>query len=237
MNLLTPKSVIHLKQGNAIMVEDYLYIHSLSYPITVLGPGKRIALWFEGCSLNCPGCMAASMKTRHQHNRMTVNEIFRKIEQAAEGLDGITISGGEPFEQADALYEMVKLIRSETHLDIMVYSGYTIEELSEYSESSRQILGLIDILIDGRFEEWNSNKKMWRGSDNQRMHLLSERAQKYKCFENARYGVKRTLSFELDKSNELKIIGIPERGFIRQFEDALLTKGMSIAGRNTNGND
>ena len=217
------------------MGEDYLYIHSISCPITVLGPGKRIVLWLEGCSLNCTGCMAASMKIRHQRNQMPVYKIIESFKQPTEGLDGITISGGEPFEQADPLCEMVKLIKSETHLDIMMYSGYTIKELNEYSESARQILSLIDILVDGRFEEGLSNKKMWRGSDNQKLHLLSERAQKYRYVENARYDTKRPLSFELDKNNELKIIGIPERGFIRLFEETLLTKGMSIVGRNTNG--
>ncbi len=214
----------------------YLYIHSTSHPITVLGPGKRIALWLEGCSLKCTGCMAISMKIRHQHSRMPLQDILKRIKQTAEGLDGITISGGEPFEQADSLYELIKLIKSETHLDIMAYSGYTIKELNEHSESARKIISLIDILVDGRFEERLSNNKIWRGSDNQKLHLLSERAQKYRYIENTKYDAKRPLSFELDKDNELKIIGIPVRGFMRHFEEALLTKGMSIVGRKTNGN-
>jgi hypothetical protein len=118
----------------------------------------------------------------------------------------------------------------------MVYSGHTLDQLKEDNETVRQVLNLIDILIDGRFEEGVSNKKIWRGSDNQRLYLLSEQAQKFRCFENAHYEGTRPLSFELNENNELKVIGIPGRGFMKKFEEKLLTKGMLIKRRNINGN-
>jgi hypothetical protein len=77
---------------------------------------------------------------------------------------------------------------------------------------------MIDILIDGRFEEGNSNKKLWRGSDNQRFHILSERAKKYACFAEEEYKGKRELHFEISEGNSFKVVGIPNRGFMRDLE-------------------
>ncbi len=196
----------------------YLYINSISYPVTNLGPGKRIVLWVEGCSLKCKGCMAVSMQERRESSKKSVREIFSTIKKASQGLDGITISGGEPFEQAESLYELTQLIRKETNLDIMVYSGYTIEELKEHGETANKLLSAIDILIDGRFEEAATNRKLWRGSDNQRFHILSERSQKYSHYADAEYSSKRELYIEMTDDLAFKIIGIPERGFLKDLD-------------------
>lgn len=209
------------------MNNPYLYINSISYPVTNLGPGKRIALWVEGCSLKCKNCMAVSIQERRESSKRSVEEVFSVIKGASEGLDGITISGGEPFEQAESLYELVRVIRKEMHLDIMIYSGYTIEELKERGEIANNLLGHIDILIDGRFEEENTNRKLWRGSDNQRFHILSERAKRYiQCAEAEYYG-KRELHFEIN-DNSLKIIGIPERRFLEDLEKRCQRLGLIL---------
>ncbi|GFP40682.1 4Fe-4S single cluster domain-containing protein, partial [Candidatus Hakubella thermalkaliphila] len=128
-------------------MEESIYIDSISYPVTNLGPGKRVVLWVQGCTLKCNGCMAISMQERHEDAKKTVEDIFYAIRKASLGLDGITISGGEPFEQAEALLRLVRLIKEHTSLDIMVYSGYTIEDLNEQGESASKLLSLIDILI------------------------------------------------------------------------------------------
>lgn len=198
------------------MKEQYLYINGFSYPVTNLGPGKRIVLWVEGCSLKCKGCMAISMQEKKESHKKTVRKIFLTIKEASQELDGITISGGEPFEQAESLYELVQLIRKETHLDIMVYSGYTIEELKGQGNSANKLLRLIDILIDGRFEERNTNRKLWRGSDNQKFYILSEKAKIYQQYVDAEYNERRELHLEI-ADGSFKIIGIPERGFLKDL--------------------
>lgn len=209
------------------MKNHYLYINSISYPVTNLGPGKRIVLWVEGCSLKCKGCMAVFMQEKRESSKKTVSEIFSVIKEASQGLDGITISGGEPFEQAESLYKLVQLIRRETHLDIMIYSGYTIEELRKHTETTNKLLGMIDILVDGRFEEANTNKKLWRGSDNQRFHILSEKAKKYGQYVEAEYNEERELHFEI-QDNSFKIIGIPERGFFEELEKRCKELGLIL---------
>jgi len=172
--------------------------------------------------------MAVSMQNRRQSSLVSVDEVVDRIKYAAQQLDGLTISGGEPFEQADALYALLLRVKTETQLDIMVYSGYTLDELRAQGMSARRILETVDILIDGRFKEHESNRKLWRGSDNQRFLVLSKRAQKYSRFAEAEYEARRQLTFEVGENNTLKIIGIPERGFHESLERAFKAKGLSI---------
>jgi anaerobic ribonucleoside-triphosphate reductase activating protein len=146
-----------------------------------------------------------------------IGEVFSNVLQMAPGHDGITISGGEPFEQAAALAELARLILSHTHLDIMVYSGYTIDEIRTAGAEREDFLTHIDILMDGRFEMRTANRKLWRGSDNQRMHLLTPRASKYARFVNAEYDGSRKLHIGAADDGSVKVIGIPERGFRSRF--------------------
>ena len=192
----------------------FIYIDSISFPVTNLGPGKRIALWVRGCSLKCVGCMAKSMQKRSETDRVHIAQSFKTIKELSPNADGITISGGEPFEQPEGLYELIKLIKNNTLLDIMVYSGYTLEELKKQGHIVNKILNMIDILVDGRFDEGNTNKKLWRGSDNQKFHILSERAKKYARYADKEYSGKRELHIEMAKDNSFKIIGIPDREFV-----------------------
>ena len=96
------------------------------------------------------------------------------------GLDGLSISGGEPTLQAAPLTELIRNLRARpelAELEVLSYSGFTIEELSERGADVAAYLAQLDILVDGRFVQSEANELAWRGSDNQRVHLLSRRAQ------------------------------------------------------------
>jgi hypothetical protein len=112
----------------------------------------------------------------------------------------------------------------------MIYSGYTIEELREKGGTAKKILDMIDILVDGRFEVNNTNRKIWRGSDNQRLHIMSERAKKYSAYAEKEYGGRRELFLEEGKDYSLRIIGIPERGFMNLFKRRCEAKGINVTG-------
>jgi anaerobic ribonucleoside-triphosphate reductase activating protein len=206
----------------------HLYINSISYPVTNLGPGKRVVLWVEGCSLKCKGCMALSMQYQRRNSIKHVHDIFLIIKQIAQHIGGITISGGEPFEQVDSLYELLRMIRQETNLDIMVYSGFTLEELRLKGNKINRLLRLIDILVDGRFEENNTNRKIWRGSDNQRVLFLNKNSRKFRHYANIEYDLERPLFYEVSEKNQLRIIGIPERGFLKNLENKFQEKGLHL---------
>ena len=89
-------------------------------------------------------------------------------------IEGITISGGEPFDQPKELYEITKLIREETKLSQIVYSGYTINEIQKQG-GMNIVLSNIDVLIDGRYNAEKLSKDYTIGSTNQSHHFFSNR--------------------------------------------------------------
>jgi len=94
----------------------------------VNGPGERFVLWVQGCSIHCAGCWNRDTWSHAPRVQMTVDEVLREID-AADGIDGVTITGGEPFEQAEALLPLVEAIRARG-LSVMMFTGREPGELS-----------------------------------------------------------------------------------------------------------
>ncbi|MBR0399799.1 MAG: anaerobic ribonucleoside-triphosphate reductase activating protein [Mogibacterium sp.] len=133
------------------------------------GPGFRYVLFVQGCPHRCHGCHNPESWDRDGGMEMTVGEVFAEIMENTH-LRGVTFSGGEPFEQVSALLELGKMIKS-AGLSLMSYSGYTLEELeARHDDATDELLGLLDILVDGRFIEAQRNLTLiYRGSENQRV--------------------------------------------------------------------
>lgn len=154
---------------------DRLDLSRMHFPVTTLGPGKRIGIWFQGCSLQCPGCVSVDTWKKGK-GRTNLQTVFRQIENWAPAADGVTISGGEPFEQKEALRLLLQYLK-EKHpaLTILVYSGYSFEKLGQALEKMK---GLIDVLISEPFvlsaASSTLSSRPWMGSANQRMHFLNE---------------------------------------------------------------
>jgi anaerobic ribonucleoside-triphosphate reductase activating protein len=209
--------------------EAYLYVGRISYPVTTLGPGRRIGLWLEGCSIGCPGCISPELLVRREESRSPVSRVLERIVSLSAGHEGLTVSGGEPFDQAVALGVLLAGVRGATGLDILVYTGYTIEALRAGPPPYRELLDRVDVLIDGPFRRELANRRLWRGSDNQRMHLLTPRAGAYGPFQDAVYGDERELQFELTEGGGLLVIGIPERGFERELPRIARRFGVTVS--------
>ena len=149
-------------------------IARILYPVEVLGPGKRIGLWFCGCDRACKGCSNPELWHRKPELELTVAEIMSLVERisATHPIDGFTITGGEPMDQADELAVLIQQLRKISS-DILVYSGYTIEKLrSMHKASIDDVLNSIAILIDSPYIEELNNNSLLRGSSNQRIHIL-----------------------------------------------------------------
>ena len=133
------------------------------------GPGFRYVLFVQGCPHRCPGCHNPESHDPDAGFDMTTGEVMKEI-KANPHLRGVTFSGGEPFEQVSALLELAEMIRSEG-LSLMSYSGYTYEELTERKDpETDRLLGMLDILVDGRYVEKLRNLTLvYRGSENQRV--------------------------------------------------------------------
>lgn len=139
------------------------------WPVQVLGPGRRYGIWFQGCTRCCPGCMARSFqpKKSSQSKEISAPELFADIE--ASGAKAVTISGGEPFEQATELKAILALLNSNGMADIILYSGFNGEYLLERFP---WISSLVSCLIDGPFEKSDPSEASWKGSSNQRAWIF-----------------------------------------------------------------
>lgn len=134
------------------------------------GPGLRYVIFTQGCPHYCPGCHNPES---HSFTDGYLVEEEKVIEEILKNplLDGVTLSGGEPFMQASELARVAKAVK-EKALSVIVYSGYTFEELISLSKERKgysELLSFTDVLIDGRFEiDKKSMDLRFRGSRNQR---------------------------------------------------------------------
>lgn len=146
-------------------------ISRVHFPITALGPGRRIGIWFQGCSIRCDGCMSRDTWAKARR-KITVCEIIDRVQPWLEEADGITISGGEPFEQPEALMELLEGLRIAADTNIIAYSGFTLEQLMERHSS---VLEPIDLLISEPFDSRKAVSAPLLGSANQRATCLTKR--------------------------------------------------------------
>lgn len=146
-----------------------LHISGIIPESIVDGPGIRYVIFVQGCPHKCPGCHNAQTHDFAGGTSMQGEEILTEICKMPY-INGVTFSGGEPFCQAAALYELaVELKRIDKHL--MIYSGYTWEELLALPDPYvKKLLSVCDLLVDGRYIEEKRNILLrFRGSSNQRI--------------------------------------------------------------------
>ena len=141
------------------------------------GPGRRFAIWFQGCPLRCVECCNPEMLPFSGGSPMSVASVVEEIFSAREQFDieGITLIGGEPFAHAAGAAALAREVRA-AGLTVMVFSGYTIEALREQrDEHVAALLRETDLLVDGRFEkDQPDSERRWIGSANQRIHFLTD---------------------------------------------------------------
>ena len=187
---------------------DLLRVHAILRKTTSLGPGERFALWLQGCEKSCPGCMSPSSRDLLGGTVKSVDEIAEMV-LAEKGIEGITISGGEPFLQYRALHRLLTLIREKSELGVIIYTGYYLDELLKMRlpEVDDILNDLSDIVIDGPYIPELNDGKSLRGSSNQTVNLTSPR---YKEVAGALYGrADRKCEIRLN-GKEAFLVGIPD---------------------------
>ncbi len=137
------------------------------------GPGPRAVLWLQGCHLRCPGCINPETHDPGKGQRRSARHIFQEI-AALKNIEGITISGGEPLEQIAALNMLLKCIRKETGLSILVFSGLTLTEITRLP-LGKALLSMIDILVSGRYQQDRPANEPLKASQNQQVYFLTDR--------------------------------------------------------------
>lgn len=133
------------------------------------GNGLRYTIFVQGCPHHCKGCHNPQTHSFDGGKEVSISDLFDTITSNTL-LDGVTFSGGEPFAQAKPLVELADLVKRNTNLNIVTYTGYTFEEIITSNNSDWiALLNSTDILIDGEFiEDLKSYELRFRGSSNQR---------------------------------------------------------------------
>ena len=204
--------------------EINVHISRTHFPITTLGPGQRIGIWFQGCSIRCRGCVSADTWGT-ERGLTTVSELLDFIAPWSSKADGFTISGGEPFDQATALLELLRSLRRNDHQDVLIYSGHPIERIAE---TVRAADGLIDALVTDPYDQTVPQTLALRGSDNQRLHLLSELGQtRYARYQKKVVDTERALDLMFDEDGTVWIAGIPRPRDMLRLRAILASKGHS----------
>lgn len=206
------------REGKVRAMTDILRLHNVVYHTKVLGPGVRAAVWFQGCHRRCKGCMSESSRPMDGGRLVRISRLCDAI-VACQDIEGITVSGGEPFLQPEALYALLSNIRKRSNLGVIIYTGFTLDRLKALEDPwiGGVLNGLADLLIDGEYVEALNDGKSLRGSSNQQLHFLTERY----LPQRALYEADTRNAEVMLKENQVFFVGIPSRNTWEQWQEAV----------------
>ncbi|MDR1917122.1 MAG: radical SAM protein [Synergistaceae bacterium] len=190
----------------------------------VLGPFVRSALWVQGCCFSCEGCMAREMHAGE--GRVVSAAALASSLLFIEGVEGVTVSGGEPFLQGEALSALLLEIKSRRDYGVIVYTGFVYEDLAERArgdDAIRSLLTLTDLLIDGPYVLELDDGYPYRGSSNQRFIPLSDRyAEIFDEYYNSCRGRKIEINFSRGGTT---LVGVPSKSGLDSWRRVRNTRG------------
>jgi len=185
-------------------MNDILNVAEMVESSSIYGPGQRFVIWLQGCSRRCPGCWNVAMLPDTPRHLMKVDELLTEVVHT-DGIEGITLLGGEPLNQSGPLEELVRNVK-ENGFTVMLYTGYEKDEIKE--TASLNIINLSDIIVYGRYlEDERSEDLRWRGSLNQEIF-----------FNNIDYKIKYSQGLEenqteihISEEGEIVLVGYPDK--------------------------
>tara|TARA_B110000305_G_C19423991_1_gene632503 strand:+ start:488 stop:1081 length:594 start_codon:yes stop_codon:yes gene_type:complete len=150
--------------------ETVMWIGHRSEHSAIYGPGLRYVIWTQGCTLACEGCWNKQFWPKGG-TPVTITDLVKEIRQV-KGIEGITILGGEPLQQANATLELIQSVKAVGQT-VFMYTGY---EPEEFDETMQACFDSSDIVVTGRYIESQRNVNLrWRGSTNQMVHCPTGR--------------------------------------------------------------
>lgn len=208
--------------------DDVVQLGALQSRSVVAGPGERAVVWVAGCLRRCPGCMKPEWFSFNSGAPMPVATLARRI-LAIPDLDGVTFSGGEPFEQARALGRLSQELR-RTGLNILVYTGYRLEVLRQNAVRFGSLLSEVDYLIDGEYRHELPGPFRWRGSQNQAIYDLRRNVRLDAADEGGSREIQLTLS-----AQGMRLTGFPNHTVVERLAKSLGNRGIRMELRDGNG--
>lgn len=181
---------------------------------TVNGPGTRAVVWVQGCPLRCKGCFNPASWPFSPAQIIPAEELATRI-LAAEGIEGITFSGGEPFAQAGPLADVAERV-IDAGLTVVTYSGYTFEQLASYRDPEYgRLLEATDLLIAGPYREDLACRDRYCGSANQQVLSLSGRIAP-ELFRPS-HAQKHAVEFSIAPDGTITTTGFPSERLVKQM--------------------
>lgn len=150
-----------------------LRLHAFEPYSRANGPGVRAVAWVQGCTLGCDGCFNPLTHPR-DGSGVTVEDLFSRIAALGERIEGVTVSGGEPFQQRGPVLELLRLLRARTSLSAILFTGYSYDEVRRMPGAA-ELPSLLDVLVAGRYERELRRARGLRGSANKTVHLFTGR--------------------------------------------------------------
>ena len=196
----------------------YLYVYKFLPSTQVEGPGERACIYVQGCSIRCEGCIAPQSWQKEINQKVNVKDIAETILQGPE-VEGVTFSGGEPFEQAKSLAKLGNILKNE-NLSVVTFTGHVFEDIMKSSNADwHELLSITDLLIDGPYmkNKFDLNHP-WVGSSNQRYHFLTER---YQHIQSNIHEIKNKIEIRLQDDGEIVVNGIIRQKNIKDLLDGI----------------
>lgn len=190
-----------------------LRVHRIIQQTMAEGFGRRYCVWVQGCSIRCPGCANQDTWSFQKGKLIEVESIISEIMRNKEYIEGVTFLGGEPFEQAEALFSIAKAIKNEG-LSVITFTGYQYKELIKKNDI--YVDGLLketDLLIDGKFEiDKIDFERPWVGSANQNFIFLTDRYNQKHLLQ-----AENKLEIHIDMNGRIQISGMADFKHIEYF--------------------
>lgn len=196
-------------------------VSRIHFPVSTLGPGRRLGIWLQGCSIRCPGCISVDTWDGSV-GHIGLEQLMDMITVYAAEAEGLTVSGGEPFDQPEALAAIFRHWRASSDRSTLVFTGRELADVSPWLEMNP---GLVDAIMTGPFRSDLPQTLALRGSDNQQLHVLSGLGDEMSAFDRLAQPADRRLDVMFDTGGDAWMAGIPARGDIARLRRALTEAG------------
>jgi anaerobic ribonucleoside-triphosphate reductase activating protein len=200
-------------------------ISRVHFPVTTLGWGRRVGIWTQGCSIGCARCIARDTWPADPGTDIPVAELLRVVAECGP-VDGVTVSGGEPLDQPEALRELIIGLREVLgagERDVLCYTG---RSRSAVEAHHRNVLESVDAMVVGPFVWHKACDDPLRGSSNQEVLCTT-------ALGEARYGAGRVgRSYHLRVTvtpDRINTVGVPAPGDLAALDAAAGAAGLRIA--------
>jgi anaerobic ribonucleoside-triphosphate reductase activating protein len=209
-----------------------LQVNRIAYPVTVLGPGRRLGIWVQGCSIHCPGCGSVDTWAPDGGEAKDVEALSSEIADimVEEKMTGLTITGGEPTEQAESLVGLIDRMRFKLEaldaepVDVLVFSGRSARTVKTRALS---LWTAADAFICGPYRPDRPGDRPLLASSNQKLFMLTSLGRKR--FSGVGKSTERFLQAHVE-DGEITLIGLPGSGDLERLEEVLTARGIQIGG-------